>query len=103
MNSSADLATLDAETLRQRFAEMVLQHERTGHVGRANRIFGQIRAIAERLIALGEKSERELLPLLHHPSGKVRRSAAFDVRPFNRELFMSVMQDLVRAGGRDWP
>jgi hypothetical protein len=96
---SADLAKLDAETLRQRYAETVLLHARTHHVGRANRIDGQIREIGERLVALGGTSERELLPLLKHRSGNVRRSAAYAVRPFDRSLFLSTMEGLVRAGG----
>jgi hypothetical protein len=92
-------ANLDAETLRQRYADAVLLHERTQHVGRANRIFMRIHEIGERLIALGGTSDRELLPLLSHPSRKVRRSAAFDIRPFNRDLFLSVMESLVQEGG----
>jgi len=94
-----ELAKLDAETLRHRYAETVLLHERTAHVGRANRIFGQIRHITERLVALGGASEHELLPLLSHVSAKVRHSAAFAVKPFNPKLFYSVMEELVRAGG----
>lgn len=93
------LTSLSAEALRQRYAETVLLHERTQHVGRANRIFEQIRAIGEQLVARGGASERELLPLLHHPSGTVRHSVAFKIRPFNPDLFMSVMQSLIREGG----
>jgi hypothetical protein len=98
-SDSDDLANLDAEALRRRYAECVLLHERTPHVGHANRIFSQIRDIGERLVTLGGMSERELLPLLNHASGPVRRSAAFDIRPFNRGVFQSAMEDLVRLGG----
>jgi len=94
-----DLAGLDPESLRQRYVEMVLLHERTLHVGRANRILGWIADIGKELVARGGMSERELLPLLNHPSAQVRRSAADDIKPFNRDLFLSVMEDLVRAGG----
>ena len=94
-----ELAGLDSENLRQRFVEMTLLHAKTQHVGRQNRIFGWCRAIEERLVAVGGASERELLPLLDHPSEVIRRSAAYAVRPFNRELFLTVMEQLVRAGG----
>jgi hypothetical protein len=94
-----DLTKLSAEALRQLYAETVLLYERTHHVGRANRIYRWISDIAERLIALGGMTERELLPLLSHPSGKVRYTAAFDIKPFNRNLFLSTMGDLVHEGG----
>jgi hypothetical protein len=94
-----DLTGLDAEALRQRYAEMVLLHDKTGHVGRKNRIFGWCNDIGKQLVALGGSSERELLPLLDHPSPAVRRSAAFDIRPFNRELFIATMEALVSVGG----
>src|SRR5579864_5999555 len=93
-----DLAGLDAEALRQRYAEMILLHEKTGHVGRQNRIFGWCDEIGKRLVALGDASERELLPLLDHFSPAVRRSAAFDIRPFNRELFVATLEPLTRTG-----
>ena len=60
---------------------------------------GWVHDIELRLIALGDQSERELLPLLDHSSGSVRRSVAYDIRPFNRELFLNFMESLIRAGG----
>jgi uncharacterized protein DUF1963 len=94
-----DLTGLDAEALRRRYVEMVLLHDKTGHVGRQNRIFGWCNDIGKQLVALGDASERELLPLLDHPSPAVRRSAAFDIRPLNRELFVATLEALVRGGG----
>jgi hypothetical protein len=94
-----ELAGLDAEALRQRYAQSILLEDKTEHIGRKNRVVGWQRDIIKRLITLGSDTDQELLLLLHHPSEIVRRSAAFDIRPFDRKLFISLIDDLARAGG----
>ena len=95
---NSDLIGLDAEALRNKYVEMVLLHEKTLHIGQKNRVFGWKHEIGKRLIAIGAESAREAMPLLEHPSEAVRFAAAYLIKPFNRELFINLLEGL--AGHR---
>jgi hypothetical protein len=92
----SELAHLDANGLCNKYVELVLLEENTDHIGRKNRISGWVHDIGKRLIAIGSESEREAMPLLEHRSEAVRFAAAYLIKPFNRELFVSVLESLAR-------
>jgi hypothetical protein len=94
-----ELSGLDAARLREKYVEMVLLEEKTGHIGRKNRISGWKRLIGDRLIAAGSDSEREVMPLLGHRSAAVRFSAADLVKPFNRESYADILKGLASDTG----
>jgi hypothetical protein len=90
---------MDAPSLRQRFIDNVVESQNLDHVGRQNRLFGHRKEIAERLIAAGDNGASELLPLLEHPNAGVRLAAAYSIKPFDRELFIDTLKNLVGEHG----
>lgn len=76
--------------LRASFIELTHDIEAVEHIGRHNRLFGRRQKIAERLIAAGGNSERELLQVFEDPSLAVRYAVAHDVKPFDRARFENV-------------